>query len=374
MISYARQLIDKTDLKVMRSVLFSDWLTMGPKVEAFEGAIEGLCGARNFVVSSGTAALHCAYSALDLKPGDEIITTPLTFIATQSTAMHFGANIVFCDVEPLTGNIDSNIVESLITSKTKAITVVDFAGHPANLSNFRDICDKYGLYLIEDASHSIGSKYKGEPVGTIADLTTFSFYPTKNFTTGEGGAVASINENLLKKAKIFGRQGLIRDSDMFVNSPEGRWHQEVHKIGLNYRLTDIQCALGISQIKKIDKFKQKRKEIYNFYNENLSEVSEIQLPAQADYADPMWHLYPLRVRDGLRSQLFETLWSFDIRVQVNYIPAYFHPVFQDLGYKKGLCPIAEKFYSEEISLPMHVSLNSKDLRKIVGVIKKFFGY
>jgi dTDP-4-amino-4,6-dideoxygalactose transaminase len=233
MITYARQFVDRADLKAIKSVLFSDWLTMGPNVEAFEEAIEGICGAKNFVVSSGTAALHCAYSSLDLKPGDEIITTPLTFIATQSTAMHFGAKIVFCDVEPSTGNIDSKIVESLITGNTKAISVVDFAGHPADLSSFREICDKYGLYLIEDASHSIGSRYKNKPVGTFADLTTFSFFPTKNFTTGEGGAVASIDDQLLSKAKVYGRQGLIRDADKFINSPEGRWHQEVHKIGLN---------------------------------------------------------------------------------------------------------------------------------------------
>jgi dTDP-4-amino-4,6-dideoxygalactose transaminase len=373
-ITYAKQFIYRSDSKLVKSVLFSDWLTMGPRVEEFEKAIEGICGAKNFVVSSGTAALHCAYSALNLNPGDEIITTPLTFIATQSTAMHFGAKIVFCDVESSTGNIDPKKIESLITNRTRAISVVDYAGHPADLSSFRAICDKYGLYLIEDASHSIGSRYKNKPVGTFADFTTFSFFPTKNFTTGEGGAVASINDKLLEKAKEFGRQGLIRDPRKFVNTPDGRWHQEVHKIGLNYRLTDIQCALGISQIKKISKFKKKREAIYNFYNESLSEVSEIKLPQKADYADPMWHLYPLRVLGGLRNKLFETLWDYDVRVQVNYIPVYFHPVFQELGYKKGLCPVAEKYYSEEISLPLHVSLSDKDLRKIVRVVKQFFGY
>jgi dTDP-4-amino-4,6-dideoxygalactose transaminase len=355
-------------------VLSSDWLTIGPKVEEFENEIFNVCGTENFVVTSGTAALHCAYAAIDLKPGDEVITPAITFIATQSTAMQFGAKIQFADVDPKTGNMDPNLAELLINKNTKAITVVDYAGQPADLEKFRKICDKYNLFLIEDAAHSIGTLYNGSPVGSIADLTTFSFFPTKNLTTGEGGAVASPHPQLLDKARKFGRQGLVRDPAKFRNKKDGRWHQEVHNIGLNYRLSDILCALGISQIKRIDKFKKKRNQIFEFYNEHLNDRPEIQLPHKENHSDPMWHLYPVRIKDGTRDKFYEYLWDQDIRVQVNYVPAYFHPVFQDLGYKKGLCPESELFYSEEISLPIHPNLTKKDLQKVIKVTKQFFGY
>ena len=372
MISYGRQTIDKSDWRAIKSVVYSDSLTIGPKVEEFEEEIFKICGAENFVVTSGTAALHCAYAAIGLEPGDEVITPPITFIATQSTAMQFGAKIRFCDVDEKTGNMDPRLVEGLNNQNTKAIAVVDFAGQPAEIDTFRRICDKYNLFLIEDAAHSIGSLYKNQPVGSLADLTTFSFFPTKNFTTGEGGAVSSKNSELLDKARKFGRQGLVRDPIKFKSSPDGRWHQEVHKIGLNYRLPDILCALGISQIKRIQKFKSRRSEIFDFYNEELKNISEIQLPFKEDNVDPMWHLYPIRVKDGTRNEFYEYLWDFDIRVQVNYVPAYFHPIFQDLGYSKGLCPVSEKFYMEEISLPIHPSLSQKDLNKIIRIIKQYF--
>jgi dTDP-4-amino-4,6-dideoxygalactose transaminase len=372
LIQYGKQSINKSDYKAIKNVLSSNWLTIGPKVEEFEEEIFKICGTENFVVTSGTAALHCAYAAIGLEPGDEVITPPITFIATQSTAMQFGAKIKFCDVDEKTGNMDPNLVEGLINKNTKAITVVDFAGHPAEIDTFRKICDKYNLFLIEDAAHSIGSLYNNQPVGSLADLTTFSFFPTKNFTTGEGGAVSSKNSELLDKARKFGRQGLVRDPIKFKNSPDGRWHQEVHNIGLNYRLSDILCALGISQIKRIQKFKSRRTEIFDFYNEELKNISQIQLPFKEDNVDPMWHLYPIRVKDGTRNEFYEYLWDFDIRVQVNYVPAYFHPIFQDSGYNKGLCPVSEKFYMEEISLPIHPSLSQKDLNKIIRVIKQYF--
>ena len=372
MIQYGKQSISKSDYRAIKNALFSNWLTIGPKVEEFEEEIFKICGAENFVVTSGTAALHCAYAAIGLEAGDEVITPPITFIATQSTAMQFGAKIKFCDVDEKTGNMDPNLVEGLINKNTKAITVVDFAGHPAEIDAFRRICDKYNLFLIEDAAHSIGSLYKNRPVGSLADLTTFSFFPTKNFTTGEGGAVSSRNTELLDKARKFGRQGLVRDPIKFKNSPDGRWHQEVHNIGLNYRLSDILCALGISQIKRIQKFKSRRSEIFDLYNEELKNISQIQLPFKENNVDPMWHLYPIRVKNGSRNELFEHLWDLDIRVQVNYVPAYFHPIFQDLGYRKGLCPISEKFYMEEISLPIHPELSQKDLNRIIQAIKQYF--
>lgn len=341
-------------------------------VDAFESKISNLIGAPTFVVTSGTAALHCAYAAIDIKAGDEIITPALTFVATQTTAMHFGAKIVFCDIDVKTRNIDPILAEKLITKKTKAITVVDYAGHPVDLEVFRKICDKYGIYLIEDAAHSVGSFYKGEPVGSQADLTVFSFFPTKNFTTGEGGAVSSRNQVLLDKARKFGRQGLVRDPEKFLLEPDGPWHQEVHKIGLNYRLPDILCALGISQISRLDIFKAKRKRIVEFYRNNLKDIEGLVLPEQADYVDPVWHLYPIRVKNSLRNELFHYLRNNGVLVQVNYVPAYYHPVFIELEYPKGLCPKTEEFYNEEISLPIHPNLSLKELKKVVNLIKKFF--
>ena len=374
MIQYGKQSINRSDYSAIKSVLASDWLTIGPKVEEFENEIFKVCQTENFVLTSGTAALHCAYAAIDLKPGDEIITPATTFIATQSTAMHFGAKIQFADIDAKTGNMNPDLVETLINKNTKAITVVDFAGHPADLENFRRICNRYNIFLIEDAAHSIGSFYKGIPVGSIADLTTFSFFPTKNLTTGEGGAVASPNPELLDKARKFARQGLIREPEKFKNKPDGRWHQEVHTIGLNYRLPDILCSLGISQIKRLNEFRSIRNNIFAYYNDRLSEISEMQLPYKESYADPMWHLYPVRIKNGTRNRFYEYLWTKDIRVQVNYVPAYFHPIFQESGYRKGLCPESERFYNEEISLPIHPNLTKKDLNKIVKAIKQYFGY
>ena len=255
MIPYGRQSISEEDIVAVTNALRSEWLTTGPLVEQFEEKISSIVGASSVSVSSGTAALHCAYAAIGIEPGDEVITPPITFIATQATAAIMGAKIVFADVEADTANINPDSVESLITSNTKAIVAVDYAGHPAELLALRKIADKYGIYLIEDAAHSIGSKFRDKAVGSIADLTTFSFFPTKNITTGEGGAVSSKNQELLDKAKKFARQGLIRDKNRMRNPNEGPWHQEVHAFGLNYRLPDILCALGLSQISRITDFK-----------------------------------------------------------------------------------------------------------------------
>jgi dTDP-4-amino-4,6-dideoxygalactose transaminase len=369
MIPYGRQSINDEDIVAVTNALRSDWLTTGPLVEQFEEKISSIIGANSVSVSSGTAALHCAYAAIGIEPGDEVITPPITFIATQATAAIMGAKIVFADVEADTANINPDCVESLITSKTKAIVAVDYAGHPAELLALRKIADKYGIYLIEDAAHSIGSKFRGQAVGSIADLTTFSFFPTKNITTGEGGAVSSSNPELLDKAKKFARQGLIRDKDKMKNPNEGPWHQEVHVFGLNYRLPDILCALGLSQISRITTFKAQRNAIFDNYREAFKDNSQIQMPTKRDYVDPMWHLFPIQVEPEIRGELFSKLRSLSINVQVNYIPAYYHPIFADLGYKKGLCPIAENFYNSEISLPLFPDFTESEQEKVIKGIK-----
>ena len=373
---YGRHEIDQDDIDAVVGALKSDWLTTGPLVKEFEEKIELVVGAPAISVSSGTAALHCAYAAIGLKPGDEVITPPITFIATQATAALFGAKIRFADVQEDTANIDPTKIEELINSRTKAIVAVDYAGHPVELNELREIADRHGIYLIEDAAHSIGSEYRGKKVGSIADLTTFSFFPTKNMTTGEGGAISSLNSELLERARIFSRQGLIREESNFKLESHGPWHQEVHDFGLNYRLPDILCALGISQIAKIEKFKNARTQVFDTYEMLLSNVKGIRLPTKRDYVNPMWHLYPVRVKAEYRRRIFEGLRAKEIGVQVNYIPAHLHPVF---GQNENELPNLRnsiKFYSEEISLPMmannkildkdSLAYISKNLSELVG--------
>jgi dTDP-4-amino-4,6-dideoxygalactose transaminase len=368
MIPYGKQSINQDDIDAVVAALKSDYLTTGPLVEQFELALEKVVGIPTTVVSSGTAALHCAYAAIGIEPGDEVITPPITFIATQATAALMGAKIVFADVQPDTANIDPNAVQAAITSKTKAIVAVDYAGHPSDMDELRIIADRHGIYLIEDAAHSIGSIYRERPVGSLADITTFSFFPTKNLTTAEGGAVASPNPVLLEKARLFSRQGLVREPSKFKISGQGEWHQEVHEFGLNYRLPDVLCGLGISQLRRISEFKNKRNEIFEKYLAALSENNLISLPGKRDYVEPMWHLYPIRVPAEIRRSVFTKLRERGIGVQVNYIPAYLHPAFNSKDYKKGLCPIAEKFYSEEISLPMSFTLTSKEIEYIAATV------
>lgn len=352
-IPYGRHNVSEEDVQVVSEVLKSDWLTTGPAVEMFESQLAAITGSSAIAVSSGTAALHCAYSALGLGPGDEIITPPLTFIATQATAALLGAKIVFADVQSDTGNIDPEDIESRITKNTKAITMVDYAGHPCEIDEIVSLATKYGLAVVEDAAHSIGSTYKSRPIGGEADLTTFSFFPTKNLTTGEGGAVLSKNLALLDKARKFGRQGLVRTNSDFLLESDGPWHQEVHNFGLNYRLPDILCALGSSQLNRIEEFKVERKRIFDKYCEYLSSIPQVKLPTRRSYVDPMWHLFPIRVNPNLRKSLYNHLRSKGYLVQVNYLPAHLHPVFKT-QFSKGDYPRAEKYYYEQLSLPIFV--------------------
>lgn len=352
MIPYGRHDISDEDIAAVVSALKSDWLTTGPLVEEFEAALAKVAGAPCISVTSGTAALHCAYAAIDLQAGDEVITPPITFIATQATAAMFGAKIVFADVQPDTANIDPIAVEAAITSRTKAIVAVDYAGHPADLDELKTIAKKYGIYLIEDAAHSLGSFYKGRPVGSIADITTFSFFPTKNMTTAEGGAVSSIHPDLLLKAKRFSRQGLVRDPKEFHIKGEGPWHQEVHEFGLNYRLPDVLCALGISQVRRLRGFKRDRELVFGKYVEAFGDSENILLPAVRSYVDPVWHLFPIRVPAESRERVFIKLRENGYGVQVNYFPVHLQPALRKHLNSSQVFPHAKSFYSKEISLPM----------------------
>jgi dTDP-4-amino-4,6-dideoxygalactose transaminase len=344
-------------------------LTTGPAVESFEAELTRVIGKPAVTVTSGTAALHCAFAAIGIHAGDEVITPPLTFVATQATAALLGAKIRFADIDAETHNLDPVAAEKAITAKTKAIVAVDYAGHPADMDELRKIADNYGLFLIEDAAHSIGSTYKNRPVGTLADLTTFSFFPTKNFTTGEGGAISSANPELLARARRFGRQGLIRDENEFKLISDGPWHQEVHEFGLNYRLPDILCALGISQIKKLAKYKQRRREIFNIYQSELSGFAGVLLPIERDYVESNWHLFAIQVAAPKRKKILTGLRESGIGAQVNYIPAYRHPVFASENINPENFPRSEHFYNSEISLPMHYALSNQEVTKICDVLK-----
>lgn len=370
MISYGRHDINAEDIESVASALASDWLTTGPLVGDFERDLEGFTGGvATVAVSSGTAALHCAYAAAGLGPGDEVITPPLTFVATQAAAVHLGATPVFADVRSDSGNLDPDAVRAAITPRTAAIVAVDYAGHPADMNELRAIAEVNGLVLIEDAAHSLGSELGGVPVGSLADITAFSFFPTKNITTGEGGAVASSSDELLIAARRFSHQGLIRESGLQMYPNEGPWHQEVHHFGLNYRLPDVLAALGSSQLRRLPAFKARRREIKRAYDMAFSESGlELTIPYCHPAADPVWHLYPLRVPAASRRRLYEGLRARGIYVQVNYMPAYWHPAFDPQDFPRGLCPVAERFYSEELSLPIHTQLTDSDVTRVVEAV------
>lgn len=373
-VPYCRHNIDENDIASVGNVLKGDWLTQGPQVSDFESSLANLIGAPTCVVSSGTAALHAVYSVLDLKPGDEIISTPITFIATQSTALLNGARVVFADIEADTVNLDPASVRSLITPRTRAVTVVDFAGHPADLNELKNITNANNILLIEDAAHSLGSKHNGELVGSQAYFTTFSLFATKNIATGEGGAVSSIHNSYLENIRGFTRQGVERRATHFLAEAHGDWYYEVQSVGLNYRLPDILCALGKSQLSRVEFFKDFRSKLFQLCCKVLSEFNFIDLPAQRNYADPMWHLFPARFPSEIRRQVFEKFKSAGISVQVNYIPTYFHPIFDKVVYPIGTCPKAEEFYSKEISLPMFVDkylLSDEYLNRIFDVLVEF---
>jgi dTDP-4-amino-4,6-dideoxygalactose transaminase len=371
---YGRQSISEADIEAVTAVLRGDWLTTGPAVTAFENAISGLAGGHRAVsCTSGTAALHIAYAALGLGPGDEIVTTPMTFVATASCAAILGATVVFADVHEDTALIDPAAVEAVMTERTKVIAAVDYAGQAAEYDVLQPLADRVGARTLADAAHSVGGTADGRPVGDLADVTTMSFFPTKNLTTGEGGAVVCKDPAIAQRAHEFHFIGLVRDPDRFELTDEGPWHQEVHEYGVNYRLTDLGAALGLSQLTRMAEFKRRRAEITARYNEAFAGVDGLRTPVQRDGVDPIWHLYPIRILGGRRREVFESLRAAGIGVQVNYLPVYWHPVFARQGYKRGLCPNAEQFYAEELSLPLFPDLTDSDVDRVIETLLRLVG-
>ncbi|MFV2010063.1 MULTISPECIES: DegT/DnrJ/EryC1/StrS family aminotransferase [unclassified Micromonospora] len=370
MLPYGRPCLDESDAEAVAAAVRTEWLTAGPTVRRFEGELGGYLGGVGCVsVSSGTAALHTAYGAVGLRPGDEVVTTPLTFVATAATAALHGARVVFADVEEATGNLDPAAVQAAVTSRTRVVTAVDYAGHPAEYGQLRKVAADAGALLFDDAAHAIGSTYRGAPVGGLADLTTFSFFPTKNLTTGEGGAVTGTDPDLLDRVRRFANHGMVRDPQQLRYGDEGGWHQEVHSFGLNYRLSDVLCGLGLNQLTRLSRFKAYRARLAARYHELLADLPGLRLPEQRPWVDPVWHLYPVRVLAGRRREVYDRMRAAGIGVQVNYLPVYRHPVFADLGYRQGQCPTAEAYYAEELSLPIHPDLTDADQDCVVDALR-----
>ncbi len=371
---YGKQSIDKDDIQAVLNVLKSDFLTTGPTIKQFEARIASYVGAKYAVAfSSGTAALHGACFAAGISDGDEVITTPMTFAASANCILYQGGVPVFADIKPDTYNIDPNSIKDKITNKTKAIIPVHFTGQPAELDEILKIAQEFNLIIIEDAAHALGATYKNKKIGSIGDMTMFSFHPVKHITTGEGGIITTNNEDYYQKMLQFRTHGITRDPDKLIDN-HGPWYYEMQFLGYNYRITDIQAALGLSQLGKLDSFISKRKQYVAMYDEELKKVPEVILPNQLDDVDSSWHLYVIRLNLPMlkvdRKEIFQALQKENIGVNVHYIPVYLQPYYQNLGYQKGSCSNAENLYKEIITLPLYPAMNEQDASDVIRAVKK----
>lgn len=376
-INYGRQWIDKTDIKAVTKVLGSDLIAQGPMVEKFERELCKTTGGKYcVVVSNGTAALHLAVLALDIPKDSEGITSPNTFVASANCLIYNHIKPVLADIEPESYNIDPQEIEKKITGKTKVIIPVDFAGQPANMKEIHKIAQKHKLHVIEDSAHALGSKYPdGNKVGSCkySDMTTFSFHPVKTITTGEGGAITTNDKNLYQKLLLLRSHGITKNPEDFNQNP-GPWYYEMQNLGFNYRMTDIQAALGISQLKKLNKFAKFRQKIVKKYNQEFSKLLNIKIPYEKDKNHTAWHLYVLLIDfqklGKSRKQVMEELGRKNIGTQVHYIPVHFQPYFKkNYGYKKGDFPVAEKYYENCLSLPLYPKLTNKEINYITKEVK-----
>jgi perosamine synthetase len=374
---YARQSLDDADIAAVVDVLKSDWLTTGPKVAEFEERLADYVGARYAVsFSSGTAALHGAAFAAELSPGDEAITTPMTFCATANSILYQGAAPVFADVEPDTLNIDPHEVARKITSRTKAIIAVDYAGHPAPLPELRTLAHAHRAVLIEDASHALGAKYGDKRVGSQADMTVFSFHPVKHLTTGEGGMVSTDNARLTETLRRFRSHGISTDSRERHQS--GQWSYEMVLLGFNYKLTDVACALGLSQIDKLDSNLTRRRAIASRYATSFSAMPAITVPAVRDEVDPAWHLYPIRLNlEELtvgRDEILRALRAENIGANVHYLPVHLHTYYRERFKGTECYPVAESAYDRLISLPMFPAMHDRDVDDVIKALTRVLTY
>ena len=378
-IFYGHQYLDQADYDAVLDVLKSDYLTCGPKIGELEAKLCEVTGAKYAVVcSNGTAALHMAAMVAGIGAGDELITTPITFAASANCALYCGAKPVFADINEKTYNIDPASVKEHITPATKAVVAVDYTGQAVELDELQAICKEHNLVLIEDAAHSIGTKYNGKGVGSIADMTTFSFHPVKTITGGEGGAVLTNSEEYYQKLLLARAHGITRDASLMEHEIDGPWYYEQVDLGYNYRMTDIQAGLIISQLDKLPMFSARRKEIVARYNEAFEKNDAIIVQQEIPQSDTTRHLYILRLNPEKltikRRQFFDALAAENVVCNVHYIPVYYFPHYQKLGYKKGLCPKAEKLYDEMITLPLYYGMSDKDCDDVIKAVEKIAAY
>ena len=378
-IGYGHQYIDDADIQAVVDVLRSDFLTCGPKIEEAEAKLCEITGAKHAVlVSNGTAGLHAACFAAGVGEGDEVITTPITFAASANCALYCGARPVFADINPETYNIDPDSIEKCITERTKAVVAVDFTGQAVEIKRIREICDKHGLIFIEDAAHSLGTKYDGKPVGSLADLTEFSFHPVKTCTAGEGGAITTNDDELYKRLVLFRTHGITRVQDWMDKPSEGGWYYQQVALGYNYRMTDIQAALLSSQLDKLGAFAQRRKELVKRYDEAFSEMPEIFVQKEIPESDTVRHLYVLQFElEKLtcdRKAIFDALQAEGVGVNVHYIPTYLFPYYREIGYKQGACPNAERLYERMLSIPLYYSMTDEQQEKVIEAVRKVVDY
>ena len=362
---YGRQIIDDDDVAAVVEILRSGWLTTGPAVERFEADICAYTGAQYGVaVSNGTAALHAAMFALDIRPGDEVIVPPITFAASANCILYQGGTPVFADVQPDTLLLDPTAAEAAVTPRTKAIIAVDYAGHPCDWDALRTIATKHHLALVADGCHALGGTYKGRKVGTLADITAFSFHPVKQITTGEGGMAVTDDERLAARMRAFHGHGITTTASQREKS--GAWFYEMRELGYNYRITDFQCALGSCQLKKLDTWIAKRNELGRRYDAAFAGQDIVRpLKRRADVLHA-YHLYVVRTRK--RNAVFKDMRAKGIGVNVHYVPVYQHPYYQQIGYKKNICPVAEGAYEEILTLPLWPGLSAENIDRIATLL------
>jgi len=377
-LSYGKQSIDEKDIENVIKVLKSDYLTTGPNVTEFERKVSEYVGAKYAVaVSNGTAALHVACYAAGIKESDEVLVSAMTFAASSNCVLYCGGKPIFVDLDPKTYNIDVNKIEEKITSKTKAIIPVDFTGQSVDMDEILKIAKKHNLIVIEDGAHALGSEYKGKKVGTISDMTEFSFHPVKPVTTGEGGVIVTNSKEYYDKMMLFRSHGITKSFELMTEH-HGPWYYEQVDLGYNYRITDLQCALGISQMNKLDGYIERRREIVKIYNGAFKDLEEVEIPFEAEFSNSGWHIYVIALNLNKlsvgRKEVFEALQNENIGVNIHYLPVYLHPYYQKLGYKKGECQVAEDLYNRIITIPLFPSMSNEDVESVVQGIKKVISY
>ncbi len=378
-IYYGRQCIDEADIQAVSEVLRGDLITCGPKVSELEQKLCEISGTKFAVaVCNGTAALHLAALAAGIKAGDEVITSPITFAASANCTLYCGGTPVFADIDPETYNISPVSIQENISQKTKAVVAVDFTGQSVDLYKIRNICDQNNLILIEDAAHSIGSSYDGHPTGSLADMTCFSFHPVKTATAGEGGAIVTNSEKLYKDLVRLRNHGITRDLEQMTHPNDDPWYQEQIDLGYNYRMTDFQAALLISQLHKLPLFKARRQAIVKAYNDAFNKIPEIIVQKEIPEADTCRHLYIIQLDlnklNCSRREFFDALSAENIQPQVHYMPVYYHSHYERLGYKKGISPNAENLYEAIMSIPLYYSLSDEEVQDTITAVKKLVTY